>query len=324
MQISQVLTAEDVRDFHAVQEIAFAHDYVALPADPVENWLPVLTSPERSGLLTRLYVGRVAGSPVGAVTLGLPTLDNLDVVNVDLVVTPEQRRRGYGRELVEHVIATTRELGRRRLFTSVASWPDRPAEAEKLLNSYGCTPVLEDTRRLVDLHASPPASCPDPPVGYRLVQWLDHAPQDLAAGLAYLNARMTLDAPMGDMDYEPEKWDVSRYREKEQDALERRRQRVVTAAVHESGQVAGVTEVAVNLLAPEVAYQWETIVDPDHRGHGLGLVLKSWNHARLAEAWPAVRYINTWNATSNTFMIRVNEAVGFRPMEVWTEYQLDL
>jgi GNAT superfamily N-acetyltransferase len=129
---------------------------------------------------------------------------------------------------------------------------------------------------------------------------------------------------MGEMDYEPERWDAARYREKEQAAVDRKRMRVVSTAVHESGQVAGTTDIAVSTSAPEVGYQWDTIVDPDHRGHGLGLVLKTWNHAYLAETSPDVRYLNTWNASSNGFMIRINEAVGYRAMDTWTEYQLDL
>jgi GNAT superfamily N-acetyltransferase len=126
------------------------------------------------------------------------------------------------------------------------------------------------------------------------------------------------------MDWEQEKWDAARYRDKERSAIDRKRRRIATAAVHESGQVAGLTDIGVNAAAPEVGYQWDTIVDPDHRGHGLGLVLKTWNHALLVETVPGVRYLNTWNAASNSFMIRVNEAMGFEPVEDWSEYQLDL
>ena len=80
-------------------------------------------------------------------------------------------------------------------------------------------------------------------------------------------------------------------------------------------------QAIVDVTRPTVA---DTIVDPDHRGHGLGLVLKTWNHAFLAESAPGVRWVNTWNARSNTFMIRVNEQLGFEPMETWGEHQLDL
>jgi hypothetical protein len=70
--------------------------------------------------------------------------------------------------------------------------------------------------------------------------------------------------------------------------------------------------------------QWNTIVEPTHRGRGLGLVLKSWNHDAVARAHPELRWISTWNAASNSFMIDVNERLGYRVAEKWTEWQLDL
>jgi hypothetical protein len=33
--------------------------------------------------------------------------------------------------------------------------------------------------------------------------------------------------------------------------------------------------------------------------------------------------MNTWNAESNTHMIAINERLGYRPVEYWTEWQLD-
>ena len=324
MEIAAVVTRADLEGFHAVESASMAHDHVGLPADPLEEWLPFLEEPEVAGERVQLYVGREAGQPVGALTMRTPMLDNLAVVSIDLHVHPDHRRRGYGRQLRDHLIAETRALGRTRLLVAVSSTPAGPPLALPLLEQVGAKPVLQDWRRVLDLHQQPPGPRPAVPDGYQVVQWQEYAPDALVDGCAYLMGRMTVDAPMGDMDYEQEKWDAARYRAKEQAALERGRLHIATAAVHASGQVAGITDIAINRGAPEVSYQWETIVDPDHRGHGLGLVIKAWNHALVAETMPAVRYVNTWNAASNTFMIRVNEALGFRPMESWTEYQLDL
>ena len=324
MDITRVVTRADLEDFHAVERAAMAHDHVGLPGDPLDEWLPLLERPEMAGELVHLFVGREARVPVGTVSLRIPTLDNLSAVNADVTVHPGHRRQGHGRRLAQRCLAEIRALGRTRVFCAVASWPDRPPLGQALLDDHGFTPVLDDTRRMLDLRELPPAARCEVPAAYRVEQWLDHAPEQLVDGCAYLAGRMTLDSPLGEMDYEPERWDAARYREKEQAAVDCKRMRVVSTAVHESGQVAGTTDVAVSLSAPEVGYQWDTIVDPDHRGHGLGLVLKTWNHAYLAETSPDVRYLNTWNASSNAFMIRINEAVGYRAMETWTEYQLDL
>ena len=317
-------TVAELEDFHGVLARSLAADYVGIPAAPLAEWLPDLDGQEHAGARVQLSLARDRSSPVGLLNVRYPVLDNLATVNVELIVDPAHRRRGYGRLLAEEALREVRAGGRTRVFTPVASWPDRPPLGRRLLEDFGFRPVIEDTRRMLDLQRDPPGDGGEVPDGYRVVQWLDAAPEDLVAGLAYLSGRMTLDMPMGEMDYEPERWDVERYRAVEADALVRGKRRLVSAAVHASGAVAGLTEIAVNLAARETAEQWNTIVDPDHRGHGLGLVLKRWNHRFLADSHPEVRYLNTWNASSNAFMIRVNEAVGYRAMETWTEYQLDL
>ena len=324
MDITPVAARGDLEDFQSVETAAMAHDHVGLPAEPIEAWLPVLEHPERGGERVQLYVAHEAGVAVGAVVLKAPLHDNLALVDVEARVHPDHRRRGHGRRLAEHVLAETRALGRTRIITVVASPPERAPLAARLLEQVGARPVVDDIRRMIDLHEHPPVPLGDVPDGYRVIQWVARAPDELVDGLAYLMSRMSTDAPMGDMDYEPERWDAHRYRETERSSAERERRRIATAAVHESGEVAGITEIAVNESTPEVGSQWETIVDPKHRGHGLGLVIKSRNHVLLAETLPQGRYLNTWNATSNSFMLRVNDALGYRPVESWTEYQLDL
>ena len=93
--------------------------------------------------------------------------------------------------------------------------------------------------------------------------------------------------------------------------MDRNRLRVASAVVHTAtGQVAGISDIGVNRDRTEVAYQWDTIVDPDHRGKRLGMVLKTHNHRWLAQSVQGVRWVNTWNAASNTFMVAVNDALG--------------
>lgn len=319
MDIVPVGTRADLEDFHAVEAAAMAHDFVGLPADPVDEWAPSLEQPEIAGERVTMWLGREDGVPVGVLSTRVPLLDNLAVVNGDVAVHPDHRRRGYGRQLAHRLLDETRALGRTRVFSGAAHDAGRA-----LLAELGFRPVIDEVRRLLDLQEFPPAPRPPAPQGYRVVEWLEQAPDELVDGVAYLNGRMTLDMPMGDMDYEPEKWDAQRYREREQAARDRKRLLLVAAAVADDGTVAGITEIAISPAEPEVGYQWDTIVDPDHRGRGLGLLLKQCNHAQLVEAVPGVRWLNTWNAATNGYMIAVNEAVGYRPMEIWTEHQLDL
>jgi len=34
--------------------------------------------------------------------------------------------------------------------------------------------------------------------------------------------------------------------------------------------------------------------------------------------------VTTWNAASNAHMIAINEAMGFRPIDLWCDWQLRL
>lgn len=326
VRITEVKDLEGLEAFHAVQEASLAHDHVGLPVDPIEERLPLLKGLMPSGEHVTLYTGYDGSTPVAAVSVVLWTLDNLTSANVEGYVHPDHRRKGHGRELMGFAVDVVRSAGRTRMFLE-APWTREGQEgpAFALLREHGAKPVLDDYRRVLDLQAFPAEEPPEPPPGYRVVQWVDVAPDEVVDGIAYLLHRMVLDAPMGDMDYEPEKWDAKRYRESEESAMRRHRTRYTTVVVHEaSGEVAGLTELCVNRAQPQVGYQWNTIVDPRHRGHRLGLLLKTWNHRAVVDAVPELRWVNTWNATSNGYMIEVNEAMGFRVAEKWTEWQLDL
>jgi GNAT superfamily N-acetyltransferase len=326
MRITEVKDLPALRDFPAVEEVALCHDHVALPVDPIEERLPLLEGKMPAGEHVTLHVGYDGSTPVAALSVAMWTLDNLTSANVEGYVHPSHRRRGHGQRLMEHAVDVVRSAGRSRVFISAPWLPDGgEGPSFPLLRAFGAEPKLDDLRRLLDLQAFPVQAPPAAPAGYRVVQWADIAPDELVDGVAYLLHRMVLDAPMGDLDYEPEKWDAARYRESEASAMRRNRTRYTTVVVHEeTGEVAGLTELCVNHSRPDVGCQWNTIVDPRHRGHRLGILLKAWNHWAVVDAVPQLRWVNTWNATTNRFMIDVNEAMGFRVSERWTEWQLDL
>jgi GNAT superfamily N-acetyltransferase len=326
VDILEVKDLTRLRDFHSVSKAALEHDFVDLPADELEEWLPLLEGHMPAGEHVSLHVGYDGGVPVATLTVTLFTLDNLQSANVEGYVHPEHRRRGLGRELARHALDLVRSAGRTRVFFECA-WNHDGSEppGHHLLRSLGARGVLDDWRRVHDVVAFPPVEPPEPPEGYRLVQWVDVAPDDVAEGVAYLLHRLVLDAPQGESEYEAEAWDVARLREAERSTMARHRTRYSTVAVHdESGEVAGVTEIALNTSQPEMAWQWSTIVDPRHRGRRLGYLLKTANLAYLLAGVPEVRKVSTWNASSNSFMIGVNEEMGYRVAEKWTEYQLDL
>ena len=326
LEIGPVGTMEDLRAFWSVDVAVHEQDFVALPADPLEGLVPLLDGQPRAGELVQLHLARLGEDRVASLTVTLPILDNLAVAHIGAAVHPTYRRRGIGRQLLAAGVAAARQNGRTWVFiTAAAPLAGGEGLGGPLRRSFGARPVLEEVRRLLDLAARPPGDPLPAPSGCRIAQWADRCPDELASGVAYLSGRMTTDSPMGERDYEPERWDVERYRDKEASAIARGRLRLATAVVHNAtGALAGITDIGINRGSPEVAYQGDTIVDPDHRGWGLGLVLKAANHAQLVATMPAARWVNTWNAASNVHMVRVNEALGFQPVDRWLEWQLDL
>ncbi|MDP9239889.1 MAG: GNAT family N-acetyltransferase [Actinomycetota bacterium] len=331
--IERVSDEAGARRWHAVAEAALAHDFVGLPQDPVEELFPSLAG-EVGGERIELWLGSVSGVAVAIAQVELPLLDNTGTALFELMVHPEHRRRGYGRQLLAHALDRARANDRTLVITEIGAPLDGTTRApgEALAESVGAKPVLSEIRRLldvptvdVDVLAGLRAEALKHSEGYTLVQWVDHAPPELLEDMAALAARMSTDAPLEDMTWEPEVWTAERYLSKEEEALARGRTRVATAVRHEaSGRLVGFTDIGVNARRPGVAYQWDTIVTHEHRGRRLGLLLKVANLELLGATVPGVRYINTWNAAANAHMVAINDAVGFRPVDRWNGWQLDL
>ncbi len=84
------------------------------------------------------------------------------------------------------------------------------------------------------------------------------------------------------------------------------------AARHDgTGELAGLTEIAVDPADPGWGFQVFTVVTRTHRGHRLGLLLKIAMMEFLATAEPQLERITTWNAQANEHMIAINEAIGY-------------
>jgi RimJ/RimL family protein N-acetyltransferase len=159
---------------------------------------------------------------------------------------------------------------------------------------------------------------------YEIVTWVDRAPDHFVEGVAKLVGRMSTDTPRGELWWEPEVWDVARWREKEDDAFHSGRGRVVAGAVDRAGDLVAFTDIGVWKREPDVAEQWNTIVESNHRGHRLGLAMKIANLRHLRREVPGALRLETVNANENARMIAINELLGFQIVERIDEFQLTL
>jgi GNAT superfamily N-acetyltransferase len=335
--VTPIESAEDPayeQAFHVVAA-TLAADVPDFPAPCWESFLAQMTHPW-PGRPGRHFVAQVGGAPAGYLQLTLPDLDNTENGHVEVSVHPEYRRRGVGRALLDRAIAVARQEGRKRLIgDSVGALPggvSRTDAGNEFARSLGAKPALTDVRRRLDLAtvdedglAEQLAEAWLHAEGYSLVWWRDVVPGEYIDDVAYLDGRLVKDAPMGELAWEPEIVDRRRIRAAEAASRARKRRRYNTGVRHNAtGRVVAFTTLDIDHCPEGHAWQQITIVDPRHRGHRLGTVVKIENlrYARVHE--PALRFIDTWNAAENAHMIAINEQVGFRPVDSWVNWQLEL
>ena len=260
---------------------------------------------------------------VGFLEISLPLLDNLENADVDIVVHPDHRRRGIGRAFHEYTLDFLRDAGRKRVGGhSLDAGP-----AADFARAMGAQPGLAEVRRRLDLSTMDDdvdtlAAAWSKAGGYELVQWTNRTPDRYVDDVASLDATFLTEAPIGDLVLEPERVDTARIRESEAWADLRGFRRYHTGAVHTAtGRLVALSALGRPASTTWHANQWITLVNPDHRGHRLGLVVKLENLRLCRMAEPALRYVDTWNADVNDHMIAINEAMGFRVVDTWMDWQ---
>jgi RimJ/RimL family protein N-acetyltransferase len=90
------------------------------------------------------------------------------------------------------------------------------------------------------------------------------------------------------------------------------------------GTCVGGSEVTFEPSKPELVQQQNTGIDPAHRGLGLAKWAKAAMLERIRHQSPETQTIRTSNASSNTAMRSINDALGFHVIGTRTEWQLDL
>ena len=287
----------------------------------------VTHSEGRTGTRTVLLGAFEGDTMWGAGQVDHPLLDNTHSAFAEFFVHPDRQRQGVGRALVDAGWAGVLEAGRRVMMTEVFAPPAEPSPGLLFAAALGFTVGIEEELKALDLdeteHLWDELDERTAPYlrGYRLVTAHDAIPDELVAGYCRISESFVEEAPMGELDVEPEKWDEKRVRDREERNARSGRHVVMTLAVAGDGQVAGVTEVQLNDNVDWRGMQGGTIVLPGHRGHRLGLAMKVQNQRAVRERSPRVRILITGNAGVNAPMNAVNDALGYRSYERCIEMQ---
>jgi RimJ/RimL family protein N-acetyltransferase len=319
--LSSELTKLDPYDDQAVADL----HQLQLATEPVDRpWSPTPLLSDLAGDLRYGWDGETGdrwlfrdgdGAVIGVLYFHLPQRENLHLVDLGVLVHPEHRRKGLGTRLHEAGLEMARQSGRRMLDAWTVDAPAPIGFAER----FGYSRVYVGVHRRQDLTEVDweqvevlRQQAVEAAADYRLLRFVGRVPDNMLDDVAVMAAAIN-DAPTDEAEIDDDVIDGARVRAYE-DALASRGlklYRLIAQRVSD-GELAGTSVVAVNPERPEWAEQHDTSVVAAHRGRRLGMLLKAEMMRWLNEYEPKVRYIDTGNAQSNNFMIKINEQLGYR------------
>lgn len=315
LEVSEVRwdDADAVRRFARVQESARAVD---------SPWVHPVRPDQTAARLRHGWDGEppacflvtAGGVDVAAAGYDTTSYDNQHLAWLGIDVAPEHRRRGHGSDVLGFLLERARTEGR----TSVGgeTWDQPGPRAFAARHGFEARAVEVNRRQhlarldrdsLERLHHDALEHAHD----YELVRLAGATPPGLLAAMATLAAAIN-DAPTDDLDIEDEVFPPERIAAYDEAQIGRGHTMLRVLARHRAtGELVGQTVVAIEGERPEVAHQHDTSVVSEHRGHRLGLLLKTEMVRWLVEDHPQVATVDTWNAESNSHMVAVNELLGY-------------
>jgi len=290
----------------------------------------------------RLFVIRVDGVIVARTFYNRLADDDTGTAWTGGGVLPGFRNRGIGNALADHVEQFARADGKRKLIvyavspggagprldapTGFGSVPADNAEVRFLLSRGFELEQVERGSRLalpvtVGVDDAAARSGPD----YRIHEWVGRTPEEWVDDIALLLTRMSTDAPSAGLEEPEDVWTADRVRDYEQRHESSPRTEVTAAVEHiPTGHLVGFTVLSAPAEIDRPLSQDDTLVLREHRGHGLGMLLKLANIDHVQRVRPGHPSIITFNAEENRHMLDVNEHVGFTPIGYEGAWKKDL
>ena len=315
----------DLRALHALEQLAIDERYPNDPPYPYEEYLAdVRYEPDFVRHLRWVIRDRRDDLLLGSCSLRLRDKEeNRNKARVYAYVHPKARRRGLGSALMK--AAAEGAAGDSR--SVLESWVPMKTSGPNFAESIGfemcqlermsrCYVRDVDRAMLEDWVTRAKERASD----YTLRIWDGPCPEEIinefAAGQAVMNT-----APQGERTHEWEETTPEELREAERSLFDAGFSVSKAAVFAPDGNVAGYTEVYYGDFRPQIGWQGDTGVWPDHRNRGLGRWLKAAMFLHLVETRPKLEFVETGNAATNESMLNINHAMGFRLAEEIGSYE---
>jgi GNAT superfamily N-acetyltransferase len=293
-----------------------------------ENFLGAMRSTD-SGERMESYVGFVDGAMVSFGVIYLFLLDNTDKGFVEVRVDPAHQRQGYGRQMLDHLMAIADADGRTQMLaeTKVPIDEVETHPKSRFLKSNGfihanvelvryLTLPVDDAEIQTWIDSAAEKHADD----YRIETFSDDIPAELVPSLCVLMGQLAVDAPSGEVDFEEEVMTPERFAEHQATIKAMGRTVLETLAIAPDGTVAAQSTLSIPLDDSGDVWQWGTFVHREHRGRRLGLATKAANLRALQARFPGTKRIVTQNGETNAYMVSINVLLGFELVEASAEF----
>lgn len=339
LAVPVALDAPDAADFRAYGDLnrQICDELVGLP-DIAPDAAQMLASwRDPSDTLQTGFVARHGDEIVGMITISYPQEADAHAAEADLLVPErhwgigvedallslaESEARAHGRSLVQ-IWTLHRPIASERMISPKTGWGRIPAiPLSDALEARGYDFEQVERNSELDLRSDPAPlhaaleAAQDVAGGdYRVLQWEAPTPPEFRDGYASILARLSTDAPSGEMDFVAEEWDAQRVVRRERRLTGAGQALSIVVISHvPTGDIVAYNELLVGADRSGVTHQLGTLVSREHRGHRLGMIVKCANLLRWREAMPLSPTVSTFNAEENRPMLSINEAIGFVPV----------